>query len=460
VEKTIRLEQENPYLSQCDSMIVDCIKDDAKIRELGGSDLPGSLLLVLDRTLFFPEGGGQPSDRGRIELKDQAGRSYTVVYVLEADGVVYHQVHPLIVDSIPVDKRAHADADAIVGQPAICLLDWDFRFTNMQRHCGEHILSAVFFERWGGINRGFHMGDDFMTIDISLEDDLEDDDVPYSFTEEDMAVAEWEANRMIWQNLSVIRRFFQTKDEAASIPMRKALNVDADITLVGLGDLSYAAGTVACCGTHPGTTGEVGVLKIYKKESYKGMTRITFDAGAPALSRIRKESDLIRALCRRYSAEPDTLSDRLASSEDKKSELRQELYDLKQVTIRERADEILEALPPQGRQAETLLIREYKALKVDDLLSIGRLLPKDRLGLLALVDPASITVILFSGGLPDCGKIVKDNAQVWNGKGGGKSENARAMFPTRQDLDCFLDYLQKVHGRKEVQRDAVQLPQR
>lgn len=447
MEKTIRLEQENPYLAQCDSMIIDCIKDDAKIRELGGSDLPGSLLLVLDRTLFFPEGGGQPSDRGRIELKDRAGSSFTVVYVLEVEGVVYHQVHPLI-------------AGALIGQPVICFLDWDFRFTNMQRHCGEHILSAVFFERWGGINRGFHMGDDLMTIDISLEDDLEEDDVPYSFTEEDMAVAEWEANRMIWQNLPVIRRFFQTKDEATSIPMRKALNVDADITLVGLGDLSYAAGTVACCGTHPGTTGEVGVLKIYKKESYKGMTRITFDAGAPALDRIRKESDLIRALCRRYSAEPDTLSDRLASSEDKKSELRQELYDLKQVTIRERADEILEALPPQGRQAETLLIREYKALKVDDLLSIGRMIPKERLGLLALVDPVSVTVVLFSGGIPDCGKIVKDNAQVWSGKGGGKSEHARAMFPIRQDLDCFLDYLQKVYGRKEVQRDAVQLSKR
>lgn len=448
MDKTIRLEQENPYLDRCDSMIVDCIDDDAKIRELGGRDLPGSLFLVLDRTVFFPEGGGQPSDRGRIETSGQPSKAYTIFYVVESDGIVYHQVLPSIDDTDPVGKHA------------ICLLDWDFRFANMQRHCGEHILSAVFFERWGGINRGFHMGDDFMTIDISIESELSDDDVPYSLTEEDMAVAEWEANRMIWQNLPVIRCFFPTRDEAVSIPMRKALNVDADITLVGLGDLSYAAGTVACCGTHPRTTGEVGVIKIHKKESYKGMTRITFDAGAPALARIRNESDLIRSLCRRYSAEPDTLSDRLASSEDKKNELRQELYDLKQVTIRERADEILEALPPPGRQAGTLLIQEYKALKVDDLLSIGRLIPKDRLGLLALVDPASITVVLFSGGLPDCGKIVKDNAQVWNGKGGGKTENARAMFPTRQDLDCFLDFLQKVHGRKEVQRDALQLPQR
>ena len=443
MEKTIRLDQETPYLSRCDSLIIDSIDDDATIRQLGGRDLPGSLLLILDQTVFFPEGGGQPSDRGRIETIDPPIVAYTVVHVLEADGIVYHQVLPL---------PEHA---VVAGQTAVCLLDWDFRFTNMQRHCGEHILSAVFFERWGGINRGFHMGDDFMTIDISLEDDVEDDEAPYSFTEEDMTVAEWEANRMIWQNLPVIRHFFSTRETASEIPMRKALNVETDITLVGLGDLSYAAGTVACCGTHPNATGEVGIIKIYKRESYKGMTRITFDAGAPALERIRKESDLIRALCRRYSAEPDTLSARLASSEDKKNELRQELFELKQVAIRERADEILDALPSRGRQAGTLLVREYKALKVDDLLSIGRLIPKDRLGLLALIDPISITVVLFSGGLPDCGKIVKDNAQVWNGKGGGKSENARAMFPTRQDLDCFLDYLQKVHGREEVRRDEV-----
>ena len=103
--------------------------------------------LVLAETIFFPEGGGQPWDLGTVNGVALTG-------VVEVEGQVYHLL----------------DTDGFApGQPVRLVLDWDRRFDHMQRHCGEHILSGIFFREFGGVNRGFHVGDEYMTIDISLE---------------------------------------------------------------------------------------------------------------------------------------------------------------------------------------------------------------------------------------------------------------------------------------------------
>lgn len=458
MEKTIRLYAADPYLKTCEARILSAepvaVDDEAPVAN-GADDrrdpnVP-ALSLLLDRTIFFPEGGGQPSDRGFIEA---CGMRLPVLYAAEDDGIVRHRVGLPAAPGTNGGQSVDAveAAARLTGVEAVCVLDWASRFSNMQRHCGEHILSAVFYEHFGGINRGFHMGAESMTIDIALEIG---ERIGELLTDEDMDRAEWEANRMIWDDLPVLRADYPTREEAEGVPMRKPLTIETDITLVGLGDLAYQAGTVACCGTHPARTGEVGLLKIYKRESYKGMTRITFDAGAMALERSRSDAALLRQLYRRYSAEPDTLEARLATLEEKRDALRQELYELKQVYLPQLAEEILSVWsgqtgsPPPGSPSGTrhdsrVLVREYEAVKADDLLALGRRIPGDRFpakGLLALVEPATHTVFLFSRGEPDCGRIVKDNAGVWKGKGGGRPDNARALFPARQDLDCFLDYL-------------------
>lgn len=457
MEKTIRLDVADPYRKTCGARILSAepvAAADGAPAENGadGRRDPNTpaLSLILDRTVFFPEGGGQPADRGCIEA---AGMQLPVLHVSESEGIVRHRVGLPSTETRPhTGELAGAALTArLAGAEAVCLLDWDFRFSNMQRHCGEHILSAVFYEHFGGINRGFHMGADSMTIDIALEIGERAGEL---LADEDMDRAEWEANCMVWDDRPVVRADFPTRAEAETIPMRKALAIESDITLVGLGDLQYQAGTVACCGTHPARTGEVGLIRIYKRESYKGMTRITFDAGAMALERSRSDAALLRQLYRRYSAEPDTLENRLATLEEKRDALRQELYEFKQVYLPQLAEEIRSAWagqagsppgsPPATRRDGRVLVREYEALKADDLLALGRRIPGECFpvkGLLALVEPAAHTVFLFSRGEPDCGRIVKDNAAVWRGKGGGRADNARALFPARQDLDCFLDYL-------------------
>ena len=107
--------------------------------------------LVLDSTIFFPTGGGQSCDLGTIN-------GVEVIDVFEKENIVYHILKG-------------CDASIETGDTVSLEIDWDRRFDNMQRHCGEHILSGIFFRLFGGVNRGFHMGEDYMTIDISLEAD-------------------------------------------------------------------------------------------------------------------------------------------------------------------------------------------------------------------------------------------------------------------------------------------------
>lgn len=429
MDKTIKLYQQDVYMREWNSFVLAAITEAEEIKALGGIEVENSFCLIFDKTAFFPEGGGQPSDKGFI-LKESP-----VIYVFEKEGIVYHQIKfgPKDFPSTNIDQISK-----LVGTSVTCRLDWSYRFSNMQRHCGEHILSAVFYDLYGGVNRGFHMGEDYMTIDINLEEKPEFT----QFTDEMMLQAEWEANHMIWDNLPVSVRFFDKREDAENIPMRKALAIDEDIILVCVGDESNPAGCVACCGTHPHTTGEVGLIKLYRWENYKGMTRITFDAGSNALTNFRDMSDIFKNLCLRYSADPHSLIDKINREEQKNKQIRQELYELKKIIIAERAKEVIKALDENEHKT---IIREYMNLKTDDLLALGRLLPENMPHLIVLISPTENTVLLFSGGTQDCGKIVKDNAGVWGGKGGGRAKNARAMFPSNQNLNCFIDFLQKAY---------------
>ena len=196
---TIRLYRENVYLKEAYGRIL------TKEPHKKGS------LITLDRSLFFPEGGGQSCDRGTI-----AG--FKVLDVQEKDDIVYH-----LVDCAP-ENLPEAGSDQEVTQ----ILDWDHRFDNMQRHLGEHIVSGIFAKEYGGVNRGFHMGEDYMTIDISLEEDEDYDKVTWDMCRH----VELLANQVIWSAAPVQTFRFETRAEAEAMPLRKALAFDEDISIV------------------------------------------------------------------------------------------------------------------------------------------------------------------------------------------------------------------------------------
>ena len=247
------------------------------------------LLVTLDQTIFFPGGGGQSCDLGTID-----GIPVTEVFEDE-NGEVWHKV---------------SETSLQVGQEVKLTLDWPRRFDNMQRHCGEHILTGIFYREWHGINRGFHMGDDYMTIDIEMDQKL---------TWEMCMEAERMANDVIFENMPMIIRHFDSFEEADKQPMRKKLTIEADITLVGIGSPDYDWGCAACCGTHPASTIDVSLIKVYKFEPNKGMYRIYFEAGRRAYSKYAKEFDALNTLCNQLSAGTDDVVEKFATFRDRKS---------------------------------------------------------------------------------------------------------------------------------------------
>ena len=208
--------------------------------------------IALDGTVFYPEGGGQPADRGTLTLAD--GTVLNVLDVHEHDGVIWHTV-----DALP--ESAVADA-TVTGQ-----IDWEWRFDKMQQHTGEHILSGILHAMFGAENVGFHIGSDAVRMDTS---------VPISA--EGLREAELAANRIVWQDVPVIITY-PTPEELAALTYRSKKEIIGQVRIVTI----PGADVCACCGTHTATTGQVGQIKILASENYKGGVRLSVVCGERAL---------------------------------------------------------------------------------------------------------------------------------------------------------------------------------
>ena len=396
--KGLKLYHTNVYLSECTQEVL---------------KIDGDKVYFPD-TIFFPEGGGQTCDLGTIN-------GFDVTDVQEEGEDIYHLV------------PGH---NFKVGDKCTLKINWPRRFDNMQRHLGEHLLSGAMHKAYGGVNRGFHMSEEYMTADFSMEDNPDFKTLTW-----DMVLnAEDMTNAAIWDNLPVRIDYFETRKEAEKMPLRKELAFDKDITIVTAGDLDDPADCCACCAPHVSSTGQVGLLKAFKVEKNKNMFRVYFDAGKRAMKDYRQKDDMITSLCNKYSCGFDNLAKKIAADENKYDELARNHATLRDSVIKSRIESIGQALEQVGSTPEgkkTLSIFSYDDLTLDDVQHIGQKL-ENIPGLAVLRHSPTHTALLFSSGDCQCGKLVKDNANVFNGKGGGRDTSARAVFPCDEDMDNYL----------------------
>ena len=443
---TTKLYQTDTYLKEWDACI---------LAAETASD--GRYLIQLDRTAFFPEGGGQGADHGVIQviLPDAQDAAFSVIDVQEDGDAIIHTIEFLD----PSAKAAAGDAGAPVAAKCLtegckvrCTLDWDRRFEHMQRHCGEHILSGAFYRLFGGANHGFHMGQDYMTIDIALEDGS-------PVTPEMARQAELLANQVIWDDLPVSVSYFDTREEAEHLPLRKALAFDEAISIVTIGELSdpAPADCVACCGTHPATTGQIGLIKIYKVEKYKDMTRIYCDAGRKALADYQQKHDILTDVANRYSSSPEEFPEKLRIQEEKTAAIRNELHHLKKAYIEAESEKLDEVLAAVGDTVAVennpgsktpVILYPLEHLSIDDAFTMakpymGQVCAGKTHPLLLLYIPKQTSCVLVSDGTVHCGKLVKEYASFYQGKGGGNDVSARAIFTSEEDVRLFADLLGK-----------------
>lgn len=414
---TTRLYQQDRYIKEWEATITSITKKD------------DHLIITLDQSAFFPEGGGQSCDLGNIG-------PYTVIDVQEEGEDVIHTAKLHVSDENGDGNASGEGALPTEGDVVNCAIDWGRRFDNMQRHCGEHILSGIFYAMFGGVNRGFHMGQDYMTIDISLEADPEVKEITY----EDALAAELEANKVIWADAPVTVMHFESREEAEKMPLRKALAFDEDITIVSVGAIDNAADCVACCGTHPNTAGQVGLIKIYKVENYKGMFRIYFEAGERALKDYQSKHNVLTALSNKYSSSIEDFPSKLKVQEEKLAEAKGELFHIKKIFMENEYEKIDKLMEETG---DIVITYEVEGLSLDDVFTMAKHYMGNCSKLLMLYSIKDTSYILVSDGNIDCGSLVKEYASFYKGKGGGNKVSARGIFTSKEDAEMFADLIKK-----------------
>lgn len=378
--------------------------------------------IITDRTIFFAEGGGQPGDRGTIHLSDDSSKIVTIFDTHDSGDAVAHYTK----DEVPF----------IVGDKVILELDWTFRFTNMQRHYGEHILSGAIYKLYKGANKGFHMGQNYITIDIDLGGEL--------MTEEMLEASEDLSNEAVWANLPIQAHKFASVEVANDMPLRKAVNekVDGDVVVVTVGNPENPFDCCACCGTYPAFSGEVGVIKIFKAEPNKGMTRIYFDCGRNALLHYRKSHKLLTEVAEKFSSKPENLMHAIAKKDKEEAELKAERASLAEYVRNFEAEAIARSL----ESGMNFVYKEYDNISPNDLQKLGfkalEMIDGEK-PLLALANSPSHTLMLVSDGNYPCGTLVKEHAKNFGGKGGGRDDNARAQFDSRDGLESFVEVIKQ-----------------
>ena len=239
--------------------------------------------IVLDRTAFFPEGGGQPADTGMI------GRA-RVLDVHEREGEIRHL----------------CDRELAPGVYA-CAVDREKRLRRMQNHSGEHVFSGLTHQKYGAENVGFHMAADCMTIDFDKE---------LSF--EQLSEIEYEANLAVRANIPV-RTFYPSPEELKVLEYRSKKELAGAVRIVEIAGIDRCA----CCAPHVNATGEIGAIKLLTAERHRGGVRLSLICGMDALDDYRRKQDSAAAISALLSAKRDEIApavERLLESEAKLKE--------------------------------------------------------------------------------------------------------------------------------------------
>ncbi len=352
----------------------------------------GWTAVTLDRTAFYPTGGGQSSDTGTLN-------ETRVVECIDAeDGSVLHVVQGRGLE---------------VGAQVSGRVDWPRRLDHIQQHTGQHILSQAFIELFDAETRGFRMLEQYCEVDVALDDP----------TEEKIEQAIDLANSIIWEDRAVhIRQV--TKEEAASLPLRKESEREGLLRLIEIEGFDLTP----CGGTHALRTGEVGLIIARSFERAKGLTRVDFVAGGRALADYRRANRTARNVAAYFSTARDEGPASVARLMDENKQLTRRVRALEEVAARVEAEELLneaEALADGSRLCARVFDgRDAESLKKLALVVVAH---PQAIALLGSRDgDAARLVFARSGDAPgDMSALLREACQLLDGRGGGRPEMAQ-----------------------------------
>lgn len=298
MKATRRLFDEDSTCTKFSAFVVNCEPD------------PRGYRIVLDQTAFFPEEGGQSCDKGLL-----GGQQ--VLHVFEEEHVIYH-----------ILKDALAPGTSVIGQ-----IDWEKRFSDMQQHTGEHIVSGLVHAMFGYDNVGFHLGSEFVTMDYSGV-----------LTAEQLRQLELRANQAVAANLPV-KVSFPSDEELAQIPYRSKKELEGQIRIVEIPGYDICA----CCAPHVSRTGQIGLIKLVHAESHRGGVRVYMLCGFRALADYNRKEENAATISALLSSPVDEIAAAVARQKEANEQLRYEVNGLKAALVTAHIMQI-----PEGKRAVCL----------------------------------------------------------------------------------------------------------
>lgn len=349
--------------------------------------------VVLDRTAFYPEGGGQPADQGSLG-------GVNVLDVHEEDGVIFH------ICENPVE----------IGKTVAGALNWARRFDHMQQHSGEHILSGILCEAYHCDNVGFHMGADTVTIDyntdISWEQALE---------------AERRANDYIYADVP-IETTYPSREELKFIDYRSKKELTGQVRIVRF----PGADCCACCGTHVLRSGQVGLVKILSCQKFRDGVRMEILCGRRALDFLSKIWEQNRAVGQRLSvkcfdtaAAVERLEGELNAAKARQTQLEDELFS--------------RIAAEQAGKGNVILFQP--SLRPDGVRKLADAVGRTCGGLAAVFagEGRQYQYALLRADSEDISPLVKELNTALRGRGGGRNGLAQGSVQSdRAEIEAFF----------------------
>lgn len=379
---TIKLYDKDAYLKSFKAKVKSC--------ELSGD----AYEVILDKTAFFPEEGGQCADKGTL------GGILVSDVKLKGD-TVYHYV----------DKPLN------IGEEVTGEIDWDVRYRNMQNHTGEHILSGLAHNLFGFENVGFHLGADEVTMDISGV--LSDEQIDF---------LEHEANKIILQNKDIVC-YYPKQNELLNLEYRSKLDLTENVRIVNIKDVDFCA----CCAPHVKSTAEVGVIKISYRMNWKGGMRFFIKCGFDAYKEycsLKSNAVRISAL---LSAKQECISESVEKLKYENEMLKNEKARLENELVAIK----IKNLSPSDKP----FVMCFKNIGTDALreaVNLGMEKFPLFIGLLGKEKPFRY---IIGSKEKDLGAIIKNINADLNGRGGGRGEMVQGSFD--MPLEEIVSYFER-----------------
>jgi alanyl-tRNA synthetase len=388
---TERLYYSDSHLIEFDARVVDVTER-----------VSGWAAIVLDRTAFYPTGGGQPSDTGTLN------GARVVECIDDGDNGVLHVVQGMMPSRGAV----------VQGR-----VDWSRRLDHMQQHTGQHILSQAFVNLFNAATKSFRVLETSCEIDVDLNNP----------TTEIIERAVELANNVVWEDRAIEIRNV-TSAEAAELPLRKESARDGELRLIEIEGFDLTP----CGGTHAYRTGEVGIIAVRSWERAKGLTRIEFVAGTRALADYRKANRSAREVAALFSTGRDDAPHVAAQMVEEHKELNRRIRVLEELAAEVEAEKLL-ADASQGVVVQVFNGRDAESLKK----LAHALIAKS--GVVALLasrdkDTARLVFARSADALGDMSVLMREACAMLDGRGGGKPELAQGGGKNVAKLDAALTH--------------------